>query len=422
MATSGEAYAISVAIYGGILLLIFCCFSVWRRLPFSKRFFSPKRFVPEEGFIPPPKLSSSFLGWIPQVVGLSEAQIIGSAGIDAAMYMKFTRMAWESFFLVSFIGLAIILPINLTSNTVDALIDAQYQPSPVSQFTFWIPPPPPPSPPTPPGENPPKQTQQSQPETPEFYNNTGIPDAPPGLTWTTYAAGVPPLPPAPPNYVWWYQSEYVPQNYYFTNLDKTTLSNVPQSSPKLIGHAIIAWAITFVLFVQLWRYSKEALRLRLFYLLNVPRGTESHTIMCTDIPGVAFGTIPNRLDGTLLKFVPGSMKKKALKQVEALGNAVDGAAGGALDAAMPLDGAKGGGMSSKASSRDAAALVSSLSTEVDAATGKWSMPDRWDNAVDDMKANAIGGTPGSSAAVEAVVSKEFESIYGKDFAHVGWLH
>ena len=105
-------------------------------------------------------------------------------------------------------------------------------------------------------------------------------------------------------------------------------------------------------------YSTEALRLRIFHLLNAPRGAESHTVLvqvrgaegCVwgggdggsraggeamggearvraspvralaptlrapsprpcrgqDIPGVAAGTIPNRLDGTLLKFVPKS--------------------------------------------------------------------------------------------------------------------
>ncbi len=52
------------------------------------------------------------------------------------------------------------------------------------------------------------------------------------------------------------------------------------------------------------RYNKEALRLRIYYLLNQPPGAESHTILCTDVPGVVWGTIPNRADGTLLKVIP----------------------------------------------------------------------------------------------------------------------
>ena len=52
------------------------------------------------------------------------------------------------------------------------------------------------------------------------------------------------------------------------------------------------------------RYNKEALRLRVFFLLNQPPGAASHTVLCQDVPGVAFGTIPNRASGTLLKFMP----------------------------------------------------------------------------------------------------------------------
>jgi hypothetical protein len=54
------------------------------------------------------------------------------------------------------------------------------------------------------------------------------------------------------------------------------------------------------------RYNKEALRLRIFYLLHQPPGAESHTVLVQDVPGVAFGTIPQRADGTLLKIIPKS--------------------------------------------------------------------------------------------------------------------
>lgn len=107
------------------------------------------------------------------------------------------------------------------------------------------------------------------------------------------------------------------------------------------------------------RYNKEGLRLRIFYLLNQPPGAESHTVLVQvrvqqrrqpplaaaggcrtvarravvaathlldcrvlarqgsvfellagaplqDVPGVAYGTIPQRADGTLLKIIPKS--------------------------------------------------------------------------------------------------------------------
>lgn len=217
MATSGAAYGISVAIYTGVLIIIFILFSVWRRLALTRKFYAPKRFTQSEGYHPPPSLGESFLNWVPKVVRMNEAEVIGCAGIDAALYVKFLRMSWETFFLVSLLSLIIILPINLTSNEVSRLMNVQAAgPSPVSPYTYWVPPPPPPAPP---GSKP-NSTDDSIPQAPNFYNNTGIPDPPPGLEWQMYASDVPPLPPAPPGYVWQYSSDYTPSNYYFTDLDK----------------------------------------------------------------------------------------------------------------------------------------------------------------------------------------------------------
>lgn len=84
------------------------------------------------------------------------------------------------------------------------------------------------------------------------------------------------------------------------------MANIPDRSPRLWAYAVVAYLVTFLAFWVLWRYSHEALRLRVFYFLNQKRGAESHTILLTDIPGIAYGTIPKRLDGTLLRLVPKS--------------------------------------------------------------------------------------------------------------------
>ena len=57
------------------------------------------------------------------------------------------------------------------------------------------------------------------------------------------------------------------------------------------------------------RYNKDALRLRIFGILHQPAGAESHTVLVQDVPGVAFGTIPQRADGTLLKLIPKSERR-----------------------------------------------------------------------------------------------------------------
>jgi len=399
MATSGEAYAISVAIYVAVLLGIAVLFSIWRRLGFSAKFYAAKRYVSEEGYQTPPKLSTSFLGWINGVFVLKESNIIASAGIDAALYLKFLRMGWEIFLVATFLCCVIILPINLTGDQVDVFMNEQISPpGPVEPYTYWVPPPPPP---LPPGEDPPK-TKDEVVEPPEFYNNTGIPPAPAGLEWNRYADDVPPLPPAPPNFVWYYDATNVPSDYYFTNLDKTTLSNIPPNDPKLIAHALITWAVTIVVFLQVWRYCREALRLRMFYLLNTPPGAQSHSVLVTDIPAVKYGTIPDRLDGTLLKFVPKSVKDAAFAQVamldaDKLTAAVDGKAPFTSDSSAPS-------LSEKA----AAGSLSTLATDVDATTGRWEIPDRWAQGVQDVK------TEGS---VQGMVASEFTKVYQSDYSH-----
>jgi len=166
--------------------------------------------------------------------------------------------------------------------------------------------------------------EENKPETvnpPPIYNES-IPKPPPGLLWWQYLPGVPPLPDpvtalgtAYEGYGWRYDDSYTVTKYYFTDLDKTTMTNVPSKSPRLWAHCILTWVVTLVALWQFWRYCKIALRLRMIHLLTAPPGADTHTVLCTDVPGVPFGTIPNRIDGTLLKLIPRSVKDKAFSQV-----------------------------------------------------------------------------------------------------------
>lgn len=45
-------------------------------------------------------------------------------------------------------------------------------------------------------------------------------------------------------------------------------------------------------------------RLRISFLVNQPAGARSHTVLLTDVPGVAYGTLAARIDATLLRFLP----------------------------------------------------------------------------------------------------------------------
>ena len=110
----------------------------WRRAKLTRKFYAPKRYVVTEGYPKPPPLAKTLGGWVPQVRGempngtalttdsaglplaavlfsahnlqhqmplpcstshlppqvlkMSEAEVIRCAGLDAAMYLKILRM------------------------------------------------------------------------------------------------------------------------------------------------------------------------------------------------------------------------------------------------------------------------------------------------------------------------------------------
>ncbi|KAG0369611.1 hypothetical protein BGZ54_009420 [Gamsiella multidivaricata] len=63
----------------------------------------------------PPVLSSTFFGWIPQLLRIPEAELIECVGLDAAMMLRFFTMSLKLFAACMIPGLLIILPINIYS-------------------------------------------------------------------------------------------------------------------------------------------------------------------------------------------------------------------------------------------------------------------------------------------------------------------
>lgn len=58
----------------------------------------------------------------------------------------------------------------------------------------------------------------------------------------------------------------------------------------------------------LWRFNKEAVALRIQYLMNTKEGAESHTVLVTDIPVLEYGTIPHRIETTVFRYLPQRIK------------------------------------------------------------------------------------------------------------------
>ncbi|KAL4447960.1 hypothetical protein ABPG75_005179 [Micractinium tetrahymenae] len=317
MATTGRAFGIALGIYSAICLGIFLLFSFWRRAPWGKHFYAPKSYAKGQ---PLPKHISARrpFAWITTAVEAPEPAVLRFAGMDALMYITILRLGIQLFLGISLLVLVIALPINLTGGQVARLMAAQAAPPPASSFTYWLPVsiagPMPDG-----GEGGVLTVDSTQPtvvEPPDFYVH-GLPPAPAALEWWEYAPDVPLLPQPGevlgPNYTrfgWRYQADYQAVVYRFSDLDKTTMANVEAGSPRLYAHAVLAWAVTLFTLWLLYRFNKVALRLRMYYLRESPPGAEAHTVLLTDIPGVASGTLIDEVDRTLLRFLPGSLKQQ----------------------------------------------------------------------------------------------------------------
>ncbi|KAF9159397.1 hypothetical protein DFQ26_006588 [Actinomortierella ambigua] len=60
----------------------------------------------------PPILSSTFFGWIPQLLRIPEAEVLDCVGLDAVMLLRFFHMAIRLFALFMVPGLLIVFPVN----------------------------------------------------------------------------------------------------------------------------------------------------------------------------------------------------------------------------------------------------------------------------------------------------------------------
>ncbi|PSC73975.1 ERD4-related membrane isoform B [Micractinium conductrix] len=426
MAVSGISLLITLGIYVAIAVVVFVAFTILRDTKLTRRFFAPKTYTP--GIEHPPKIRGGLGAWVPQVIRMSEAEVIRCAGIDAALYIKILRMGLEMFLIISFLVLAIILPINCTGSEVNSLMsdpnngNSNLAENPLAWFAQPSPPPPPGTPAAPEeksGDDPASNIVT----VPDFYD-TDIPPAPPGMTWWKYKDDVPPLPTPEEalnnasyaRYGWRWDASYQEIKYEFTDLDKTTMSNISSRSPSLWAHAVVTWVVSLIMYFWLWKYNKEALRLRIFYLLNQPPGAMSHTVLVQDIPAIAYGTIPHRADGTLLKLIPKSIKDKAFQQTAMLTKRVKSGVKSAGSAAVGTTGVtKLAGDSAEADADNAAAAqaLSSSLVKIDATTGRWEMRDEWAAAVNEID---------STGTVAAMVEQEFRRIYGDTLSHVHMCH
>ncbi|KAK4140377.1 uncharacterized protein C8A04DRAFT_15013 [Dichotomopilus funicola] len=93
----------------GITAAIAVCFSFLR--PYNSVVYAPKLKHADEKHAPPP-LGKGVLAWVFPLWSTSEADVVNLVGMDAAVFMRFTRMCRNIFLALSLFGCAILIPVN----------------------------------------------------------------------------------------------------------------------------------------------------------------------------------------------------------------------------------------------------------------------------------------------------------------------
>jgi hypothetical protein len=60
----------------------------------------------------------------------------------------------------------------------------------------------------------------------------------------------------------------------------------------------------------LWRYNKEAVALRIAFFMTDRPGGVTNAALITDIPGLPYGMLPDRIENTALRFLPKFIKRR----------------------------------------------------------------------------------------------------------------
>lgn len=102
------------ALYVGVALGLTLLFSLVR--PRHRLVYAPKTKHADEAHAPPP-LGNGFFSWIKPVTTTKEAYLMDRIGLDAVLFLRFTRMLRNIFLVFGVVGLAIMLPVNVVQTS-----------------------------------------------------------------------------------------------------------------------------------------------------------------------------------------------------------------------------------------------------------------------------------------------------------------
>ncbi|KAI1776609.1 DUF221-domain-containing protein [Hypoxylon cercidicola] len=98
----------------GFTVFIAIAFSFVR--PYNSVVYAPKLKHADEEHAPPP-IGKGYLAWLPPLWKTTEKEMISHAGMDAAIFLRFTRMCRNIFLTLGVVGCCILLPVYYTLNS-----------------------------------------------------------------------------------------------------------------------------------------------------------------------------------------------------------------------------------------------------------------------------------------------------------------
>ncbi|OQE40921.1 hypothetical protein PENCOP_c005G00926 [Penicillium coprophilum] len=97
----------------GVTVLLALLFSLIR--PRHSLVYAPKVKHADLKHTPPP-VGKGFFAWVKPVINTREAQLIETVGLDAAIFLRFTKMCRNIFIFLSIIGCLVMIPVNITQS------------------------------------------------------------------------------------------------------------------------------------------------------------------------------------------------------------------------------------------------------------------------------------------------------------------
>ncbi|KAI6080947.1 DUF221-domain-containing protein [Hypoxylon rubiginosum] len=121
----------------GFTAFIAIAFSLLR--PYNSVVYAPKLKHADEEHAPPP-IGKGYLAWVPPLWRTKEKDVILHAGMDAAIFLRFTRMCRNIFLTLGVVGCCILLPVYYSLNgdkTGNLQWFMRLTPSNVSDQPIW---------------------------------------------------------------------------------------------------------------------------------------------------------------------------------------------------------------------------------------------------------------------------------------------